>query len=137
MSKQRFTPLLRELAHCFQTFELLSGRHIRSLGLTPSQFDVITALGETNGMNCGDLGERALITKGTLTGVLDRLEQKGLVQREESPGVRRSIIVHLTPEGLSLFTQISSQHLKYLNTAFNKLDDEFIGSMTTQLALLR
>ncbi len=137
MSNQHFTPLLRELAHCFQAFERLSGRHIRSLGLTPSQFDVITALGETDGMNCGDLGARALITKGTLTGILDRLEQRGLIQREESQGDRRSIIVHLTPEGLSLHDRSSSLHLDYLHPAFSRLDDEFIQTMTTQLAYLR
>lgn len=137
MSKQRFSPLLRELAHCFQAFERLSGRHIRSLGLTPSQFDVITALGETDGMNCGDLGEHALITKGTLTGILDRLEQKGLVLRKESPGDRRSVIVHLTSEGLSLFNQLSGLHLDYLHPAFNRLDDAFIENMTVQLVHLR
>lgn len=137
MSNQHFTPLLRELAHCFQVFELLSGRHIRSLGLTPSQFDVITALGESSGMNCGELGARALITKGTLTGILDRLEQKGLVIREESQGDRRSVIINLSPEGLSLFSQMSRVHLDYLNTTFEKLDDAFIAAMTSQLAKLR
>ena len=34
------------------------------------------------GMTCKELGEKLWITKGTLTGVLDRLEAKGLVQRE-------------------------------------------------------
>lgn len=137
MPKKRFTPLLRELAHCVQAFELLSGRHIRSLGLTPAQFNVITVLGETNSMNCGDLGSRALITKGTLTGVLDRLEQKGLVIREVSQDDRRSVIVGLTTEGHILFNQLSGLHLDYLKPAFSTLDDAFIETMTAQLAHLR
>ena len=44
-------------------------------GLTVSQADVIFTLGNTAGMTCGEIGERTLITKGTLTGVIDRVSE--------------------------------------------------------------
>ena len=104
MADERFTPMLRELACCFQALEQLSGRHVRTLGLTPSQFDIVVTLGRQNGagMTCGELGDQTLITKGTLTGVLDRLELKQLIQREESREDRRSVIVRLTPDAREL-----------------------------------
>jgi MarR family 2-MHQ and catechol resistance regulon transcriptional repressor len=49
--------------------------------LTPSQFDIIATLGNTPGMTLQGIGEKTLITKGTLTGVVDRLQEKGLVDR--------------------------------------------------------
>lgn len=100
--------LLDELARCFKTFELLSGRQIRALGLTPPQFEVITALGESGDMHCAALGEITLISKGTLTGVLDRLQQKGWITREPAPADRRSILVRLTPQGQSLYSQLAT-----------------------------
>ena len=48
---------------------------------TVAQANVIFTLGNTDGMTCKDIGDWTHITKGTLTGVIDRLELKGLVER--------------------------------------------------------
>lgn len=137
MPARNFSPLLDELSRCFKTFELLSGRHIRSLGLTPPQFDVIAALGDAGSMHCGALGEATLITKGTLTGILDRLEQKGWIQREASPTDRRSILVRLTTEGHDLHAQLSNIPQAHFHATFDNLSEEFIQSLSAQLAELR
>jgi hypothetical protein len=52
---------------CYQAFEAYSATHIRTLGLTPPQFDIVATLGNTSGMTATELGEKTLITKGTLT----------------------------------------------------------------------
>jgi DNA-binding MarR family transcriptional regulator len=73
LPREPFLPMLRELARCYQAFESYSGLHIRSLDLTPSQFDIVATLGNTAGMSFKELGVKTLITKGTLTGVVYRL----------------------------------------------------------------
>ena len=78
-------PVIRELVRCYKAFEAVSGAHIRSMGLTPPQFDIIATLGNTEGMRFKELGEKTLCTKGTLTGIVDRLAEKGLVRRVASP----------------------------------------------------
>ena len=137
MTNELILPLLHDLACCFQAFEQLSGRQIRSLGLTPSQFDIIATLGKNKRMNCGDLGEKTLITKGTLTGVLDRLELKNLVLREESTTDRRSIMVSLTPAGEALYHKVYAQYQAYLTPAFDSLDAEFLSDISTKLKQLQ
>lgn len=59
----------------------------------------------------GEIGETTLITKGTLTGVIDRLEQKGFVVRESLPEDRRRVIVKLTSEGTAVFQEVFPAHL--------------------------
>src|SRR4249920_1049898 len=98
-AKAPFLSVLRELTQCYQAFERYSAMHIQTLDLTPPQFDVIATLGNTEGMTFRELGERTLITKGTLTGVIDRLEAKGLVVRANCPGDGRSTMVQLTRQG--------------------------------------
>ncbi|KAF0813007.1 HTH-type transcriptional regulator MhqR [Andreprevotia sp. IGB-42] len=137
MAKDRFLPLLRELARCYQAFELCSSRHLRTLGLTPPQFDIIATLGNTNGMSCGELGDQTLITKGTLTGVIDRLAARGLLQRTTSDTDRRSVIVKLTPEGQALFDEVFPAHLAHLRRYFVPLDDEMLALMQKEFHLLR
>ncbi|WP_255989942.1 MarR family winged helix-turn-helix transcriptional regulator [Chitinolyticbacter albus] len=137
MSQAPFLPVLRELACCYQAFERLSGHHIRQVGLTPGQFDVIATLGNTCGMSCRELGERTLITKGTLTGVLDRLVERGLIRRETTPGDRRSLTVTLTDAGRSVFEDVFSPHVAYLEPAFAQLSATELSTIEASLKQLR
>lgn len=133
---ESFLKTLRGLATCYQAFEAYSGTHVRSLGLTPAQFDVIATLGNTDGMSCRQLGEKTLITKGTLTGVLDRMEARGLIVRKPSREDRRSIFVRLTTAGEALFNQVFPQHIAWLKRAFSALDANELAHLEVLLAKL-
>jgi MarR family transcriptional regulator, 2-MHQ and catechol-resistance regulon repressor len=137
MPPSLFLPLLRELAGAYQAFEMYSSAHIRTLDLTPPQFDIIATLGNTSGMSPKELGEKTLITKGTLTGVVDRLTDKGLVRRIASSSDGRSQIVQLTPQGEELFARIFPAHLAYMERAFATLSPEELTGMTASLQGLR
>lgn len=132
-----FLPLLRELVRTYQAFDSYSARHIRSLGLTSSQFDVIATLGNTQGLSCRDIGEKTLMVKGTLTGVLERLEKKRLIVRRENPEDKRSVLVTLTPAGQSLFERVFPSHLAWLAPAFASLDPQEQAALQHQLTRLR
>lgn len=126
---ERYLRSVRLLAECMQGFERFSGESVRQCGLTHAQFDIIATLGNTVGMTYKELGERTLITKGTLTGVIDRLEQKGLVVRQRSGGDKRSFHVSLTASGEALFQQVFPTvilHGKQLFASYNDADYDAI-----------
>ncbi|ULA64234.1 MAG: MarR family transcriptional regulator [Nitrospira sp.] len=112
--------LVRPIVETYQAFWLANNRHIRSLKLTPSQFDVIATLGDTDGMTCSELSARTLVTKGTLTGVLDRLVAKGFIRREPVDNDRRRIRVQLTEKGDSLFRETYAAHIAFLKPFFER-----------------
>lgn len=116
---------MRELVRCYQAFEVYWAVHIREIGLTPPQFDIIATLGNTQGMLSKELGEKTLITKGTLTGVVDRLIAKGLVRRAICEHDGRSRIVQLTKKGEALFDKVFPAHVAYMSKVFApfKADD--------------
>ncbi len=118
-----FMPLLRELVTAYQAFETYAIPHIKQLGLTPAQFDVIATLGNTEGMTFKRLGERTLLYKTTLTSVVDRLEAMGYVQRIPCPDDRRSTIARLTGEGETLFNEAFPRHRDYLARRFGLLTE--------------
>ena len=95
MARERYLRTLRALAESYHAFERYSAARVRIYGLTPAQFDIIATLGNTAGMNFRELGEKNLITKGTLTGVIDRLEARGMVKRVASKSDGRSTLVRL------------------------------------------
>ena len=118
MDKNPFLPCLNELVRCYQAFEAYSTAHIRTLDLTAPQFDIIATLGNTPGMTPKELGEQTLITKGTLTGIIDRLEAKALVRRTAHASDGRSQVVQLTEAGDALFRKIFPEHMAHLRRAF-------------------
>jgi MarR family transcriptional regulator, 2-MHQ and catechol-resistance regulon repressor len=136
-AKPAFLSTLRELVRCNQAFERYSALHTRELGLPPAQFDVIATLGNTKGMSCKELGQRTLITKGTLTGVLDRLEARGLVVRREDETDARRIFVALTAEGVNVFESSFVRHLAYCERAFGQLSSTQLTRMQSDLSHLR
>ena len=115
-----FLKILRPLVEAYQAFLQVSDRHIASLGLTRGQFDVIITLGRTEGLRCTDIAQETLVTKGTLTGVLTRLEKKKLIQRTQNPHDRRGQIIRLTPAGEDLYEKIFPRHVLHLEQYFNK-----------------
>lgn len=123
MSRATVVPVIRELTRCYQAFERASDAHIRRMGLTPPQFDIVATLGNTPGMAFKELGSRTLITKGTLTGVVDRLAARGLVERAASPDDGRSTIVRLTAAGERVFREVFEPHLAFLAPAVESLPE--------------
>ena len=113
-----YLSLLRPLVEAYLAFYRVGNRHIQSLGLTPGQFDVIAELEGTEGLTCAQLSEHTLTTKGTLTGVLDRLEHRGLIERGQVGGDRRVTRVQLTPKGMDLFQEVFPAHAVFMRPFF-------------------
>jgi MarR family transcriptional regulator, 2-MHQ and catechol-resistance regulon repressor len=132
-----YMPTLRQLIRCTQAFERFSGAHVKTMGLTESQFDVIATLGNTDGMTCKELGERTLITKGTLTGVLDRMEARSLITRRADDADARRTHIALTRKGHILFAEVFPAHLKHLQRAFDRLSSGELSGLYAGLSTLR
>lgn len=120
-AKQAFIPLMRELVRAYQAFASCDAAGYREAGLTVPQADVIFTLGNTDGLTFGEIGEKTLITKGTLTGVIDRLEEKGLVKRVPCPDDRRCTRVSLTRKGKAVFDREFPRQIAYLKERFDRM----------------
>ena len=128
---------LRELACCFQAFESYTSELIRTHGLTAPQFDLIATLGNSGGMSFKELGNATLTTKGTLTGIVDRLEGRGIVRRVESDLDRRSTRVELTDAGKVLFEEVFPNVLAQTQAVFELLGEDRRISLEANLHELR
>ncbi len=136
-AKPTYMRLLRELVQAYQAFEAYTMPHIKSWGLTPAQFDVIATLGNTEGMTFRELGERTLIYKTTLTSVVDRLQERGLVERRPSTTDRRSTLAVLTAQGDALFQEAFQDHTEHLRRRLERLSEDEMEEAITQLRRVR
>jgi DNA-binding MarR family transcriptional regulator len=120
-ANEEFLPLMRELARAYQAFAAYDALGYRDTDLTVPQADVVFTLGNTDGLTFTEIGEQTLITKGTLTGVIDRLEKKGLVKRLACNDDRRCTRAALTAKGNRVFEKEFPRQVEYLKQRFDRL----------------
>ncbi|MBC8160149.1 MAG: MarR family transcriptional regulator [Roseiflexaceae bacterium] len=78
------------------------------LGVSVTDVKCFSILRQTGAITAGELGERVGLTTGAITGVIDRLEQAGLVQRTRDANDRRRVVLELlsNPEHEQTLTQL-------------------------------
>lgn len=83
---------------------------LEPLGLTYPQYLVMLVLWEQDGLAVKAIGQRLYLDSGTLTPMLKRMEQAGLLQRARDPADERQVVVALTAEGRKLKTAMRKVH---------------------------
>jgi MarR family 2-MHQ and catechol resistance regulon transcriptional repressor len=114
--------LVRELTTAYQALQSCEADHLRRYNLTPTQADIIHSLGENRAMSCRELAESAAVSRGSLTGILERLERRGLIRRTPSRTDRRVMLVRLTDAGADVLAQIEPDRITQLARRFDRLD---------------
>ena len=74
-------------------------RLAEKLGIGTIDINAMAFVGEVDGLTPKDLGKALNITTGSVTAMVDRLEAKGFMVRKPNPTDRRSVLLHLSPEG--------------------------------------
>lgn len=93
-----------------QAVEAYAKGSIADLELCGSDFAVLEALLHRGPLLVNQIGRKVLLTSGSITSAIDRLEAKGLVERRAADDDRRARVVHLTPSGKKLITRVYAGH---------------------------
>ena len=89
---------------------------------TMPRFDLLANLEREDGQTLAALSRRMLVTAGNLTGLVDRAERDGVVERRADPKDRRLSRVYLTPKGRELITELLPKHAEHVGGLFDDLD---------------
>ena len=93
-----------------QAVEAYAKSSIEHLELCGSDFAVLEALLHKGPLPVNEIGKKVLLTSGSITVAVDRLETKGFVERRAHGTDRRARIVHLTKAGRKMITSIYADH---------------------------
>lgn len=86
-------------------------------GLTPFHFVVLCCLWEEDGLSASGIADKLKQLGATLTGVVDRMEERNLVYRERDQSDRRIIRIWLTDEGKRLMKVLPAESVETINKA--------------------
>lgn len=107
-------------------------RHFAAYGISYGRFILLMILyrHKERGLSPYELAELAGVTRGTITGLLDKLEGAGYIRRDKHPKDRRMLIIGLSDTGIAFLESIFPDHLQRSSTVMANLDknerEEFI-----------
>jgi DNA-binding MarR family transcriptional regulator len=95
-----------------------------TVGFSPSQGAMLATIERHGPLTPSELAQRERVQRPTVTRMLARLEEDGIVQRAADPTDGRSFLVSLTPAGRELLHEVRSRKDAYLAQRLSELDDE-------------
>jgi DNA-binding MarR family transcriptional regulator len=107
--------------------------------LQPGEFDVLATLrrsGQPYALTPTDLYEAAMISSGSMTNRIDRLEKVGFVTRKPNPADKRGTLVALTKQGLALIDRVIDAHVTNQQAIVNGLTAREQSQLSALLAKL-
>ncbi|TCP20298.1 MarR family 2-MHQ and catechol resistance regulon transcriptional repressor [Scopulibacillus darangshiensis] len=97
---------------------------IQSYGLNPTEFAVLELLFHKGDQQIQHIGKKILLSSGSITYVVDKLQNKGLLNRRPCPDDRRVSYAAITERGKQLMQDIFPKHQKAINGIFDVLNTE-------------
>ncbi len=82
------------------------GRLLRPLNVSAAGGLVLGILRDRGPISPSELGERLIVTRATVTGLIDSLEARDFVRRTPNPDDRRGLLVAITPAGLAVLQEL-------------------------------
>jgi len=112
-----------QLSKAYQLGNRFLTQKVSELNLTSVQAMILGFLDQEDQVTSSELGKRAELDSATLTGILDRLEAAGFIERRGNPDDRRSIHIHLTKKGKSMARE-AARMIAEANTEFLQILNE-------------
>src|SRR5579863_4909737 len=110
---------------------------LRAIGVSIPQCDVLTTLTEQEGVNQQELATRLYVTKGNISGLIDRLAEAGLVERRSTAVDRRQHLIYLTEAGRRMAERAIAVQHRWIGSTLGRMADADLEALETQLVALR
>jgi DNA-binding MarR family transcriptional regulator len=116
------------LAKAYQKAHATLRRNLADYGLTPIQILVLEALRQEEGVSAGELGKKLVLDSATLSGVLDRLAERGWIVKETDSSDRRSLKLYLGDR--------ANEFAEPLSEVRGKVNEEVMSGLTFEERVL-
>ncbi len=116
------------LAKAYQRAHAVAKRRLAVYGLTPVQQLVLAAVHQEEGISAGDLGKKLTLDPATLSGILDRMAERGWILKQTDPADKRLLQISLTDEARDLGPTLMRER--------DKANDEILADLSFEEKVL-
>jgi DNA-binding MarR family transcriptional regulator len=127
---------LADLGRSFGTLRCAGSRRLVELGVSMTHFHVLTLLRHHDAMSMGRLADAMGASMSAATGIIDRMEERGLIERVRVPDDRRVVVVRPTRTGNDLVDDAELLKSTVMDAALARLSDDQLGHLAVSAASL-
>ena len=113
------------------------GEKLRAIGVSIPQCDVLTTLTEQEGVSQQELAKRLYVTKGNISGLIDRLAEADLVERRSTASDRRQHAIYLTEAGRRMAERAIAVQHRWIASTLGRMAEPDLEVLEAQLVALR
>jgi MarR family transcriptional regulator, organic hydroperoxide resistance regulator len=110
---------------------------LREIGVSIPQCDVLTTLTEQEGVSQQELATRLYVTKGNISGLIDRLAEAGLVERRSTANDRRQHAIYLTEAGRAIAERAIAVQRRWIASTLGRMAEPDLEALEAKLVALR
>lgn len=132
--KREFAFILNDVARLLRTY---ANHKAAQFGITRAQWAVLVRLDRSEGLNQSELAEMLDLQPITLTRLLDKLCDSGLIERRPDPADRRAKRLFLTAAARPLLERLSALGEETMTNALAGVDSDSIEGMIAELAVVK
>jgi MarR family 2-MHQ and catechol resistance regulon transcriptional repressor len=122
-SVEKSLKLFIVLSRAYKAINEHVNKAIQTKGLNPTEFAVLELLYHKGDQPMQQIGGKILLASGSITYVVDKLEQKGLLRRIACPNDRRVTFAQITEQGKTFIEEIFPEHANQIDTLMSSLSD--------------
>ena len=116
--------ILVVLSKTYKSVMATAARDMKKYGLSETEFSILELLYHKGRFPLQQIGDKVLITSGSITYNVDKLENKGYLQRVSCQEDRRIIYAEMTDAGKKLFDECFPLHAKEINSIMSDLSEK-------------
>lgn len=113
--------------------------YFRRYGVTDAQFNVLIQLhyAKQEGLSQADLGKRLVVNKSDMTGIIDRLEKAGFVERKNHAKDRRINVIKITGKGRNMANKLEPGYFAGVNTIISGIPERDLQIIMKSMEKIR
>jgi DNA-binding MarR family transcriptional regulator len=130
-------PIIADFRTAITTLKVLSNERVLKLGLSMAQINILYTLKRCGEMPMSRLAEMLNVSLSNATGLIDRIEERGFVERTRVPEDRRIVLIRVTPAGEQMLRELDVLSDELLRSVLGRLSRTELAALATAFASIR
>jgi len=126
----------RSMVNNWKRIQRDAEKNLLRLELTPAEFRILRVLRETGSSPMNRFSAETMLSQPSITGIVDKLEGRGLVERVRSREDRREVLIAITEKGNHTYAKGLELHRQFVEEAFSALESGEVEALLSVLEKL-
>ena len=132
-----YAPIIADFRGAMTMLKCASSQRALRVGISMAQLHILFTLQRNGDMTMSRLAEDLDVSLSSATGLIDRIEERGFVERTRVPEDRRMVVIRVTPAGHRMLGEVDALSDDLLRTVLERLDDRQLPGVAEAVQVLR